>query len=151
MYENKLEFEFSARPLEVGCRVDVRCFRTGEDAEGFPMIGTIRLNDREVTVLKPLLSNSNLKKRKDEALTLPEENLRGRNTLSLGFPRISRNMRNTYQVESEKTCYFLGIYLIRRLKRDELEDYVKRESYISKEDSMRKFFTNGDNNISLDG
>jgi len=58
-------------------------------------------------------------------------------------------MKEKYQVESAKTCFFMGIYLVRRLSRDELEDYVKRESFISKQDSMAKFFGGGDQQIAL--
>jgi len=65
MFANRLEFDFEMGLMEGGCRVDVRCFRAGEDCVGFPMLGTLSLNGKEVMALKPLISNSNLKKRKD--------------------------------------------------------------------------------------
>jgi hypothetical protein len=30
-----------------------------------------------------------------------------------------------YQVESYKTCFFIGVYIIKKLTRDELENQVK--------------------------
>lgn len=115
------------------------------------MLGTLTLNGKEVMVLKPLLENSNLKKRKDEPLTLKEESLAQKNVLALELPRIKRDMKSEYKVESAKTCFFLGIYLVRRVTRDELEDYVKEHSSISKQDSIQKFFRGGDNHIAFEG
>lgn len=151
MFANKLEFEFLLEMREENTRVDVRCFRAGEDGIGFPMIGTLFLNGKEVTALKPLMSNSNLKKRKDEPLTLDEGHLKGRNVLRFELPRIKRDMKDKYQVELAKTCFFLGVYVIRKLPRDELEDYVKTKSFIVKEESIKKFFTGGDHLIAFEG
>jgi hypothetical protein len=38
-------FEFELSQLDKDCRVDVRCFRAGEDSIGYPMIGSLFLND----------------------------------------------------------------------------------------------------------
>lgn len=65
-YENKFEYEFELEnyPAE-GFEIGVRCFRIREDKISFPMVCAILVNDKEEKVFKPLIVNSNLKRRRD--------------------------------------------------------------------------------------
>jgi hypothetical protein len=45
-YENRVDFEFELENYPPGFEIGVRCFRAREDKIGFPMLGTILLNDK---------------------------------------------------------------------------------------------------------
>ena len=88
--------------------------------------------------LKPLLLNSNRKNRKEEALLLPGEKLKvGGNELVFYIPHLNaQTFKAKYQNE-EKGVYFMGIYSINKLAKEELISKTLKTSSNEKKDFLK--------------
>ena len=124
-YSNMITFEFFLKPEDRQNHqfVEIRCIHSGMVSLGWPMQGSFSLNDEKANFIdfKPLLSNSNRKKRKEEYFMVPDSQLRiGKNILKFKIPCLDKHkFIASYQYE-EKKEYFFAINLVKKLTPNEL-------------------------------
>lgn len=84
-----------------------------------------------------MLKNSNRKYRKEEAFILPEDKLKvGKNVLIFSIPKLNPvTYEAKYQIEN-RGIYFIGIYSIKKLTKEELIQKTFQTSKMDKAASI---------------
>lgn len=85
------------RALMQGYGIEIRCFKPDKGMIQFPMLGTVFINDTEVTKFKPLIKCSNVKVRKDISFFLDKRYLKPNNQLKIVIEQCKAGYFERYQ------------------------------------------------------
>ena len=90
----------------------------GKTSLNYPMQGSFYINDEQVPFhdLKPLMSNSNKKNRREEYIIIPKNSVRpGKNVLRFKIIKLDKQKFEFRFQYEEKGIYFLAINVIWKL------------------------------------
>ena len=110
----------------------------------WPDSGELFLNNKRVLDFKPLQNNSALKKRKDEKLFTREGLHAGINLIKINLLRPAYHLLSTVRY-NENALYMIAVYLVRRLKSDELIKKI-REKNVKSPGECKTFMIQSMNN-----
>ena len=79
----------------------------------FPMLGTLYINDKLITGLKPLIKCSNMSYRRDSSFFIDKQYLQQVNELKLDIPQCIPEYYDRFQCDPKDQPYFLGIYIVK--------------------------------------
>lgn len=109
--------------------IEVRCIRLEEKylEQTWPQKGSLCLNNKKELEFKPLQNNSSLKKRRDEKFFSRNVNS-GSNSLVIKFEESQDfGSGRTKERPSEGGTFVIAVYLIKKLKPEELIEKVKQK------------------------
>lgn len=114
--------------------LEIRCMRLEEKSiePTWPYQGELHLNGRKEFELKPLASNSSLKKRRDEKYFTQRVNL-GMNNLYIKYYPGQHSQKSP-----DTETYFIGIFVVKKLQPEELITKIKQNNKREIEDCKKR-------------